>query len=165
MSQPVSNPLPELPRWLTIPASLAIGGHLLAVVMAALATTSGPWPGPDGIAPATPPPFAQAVHQVATPYYLRPLRLAYSFRFASNRPGPPGVLFEVRLKDDNGNTLTTVRLPDARANAWVRQRQNLLAQGLAPDEPVMPPAGEVIAAPNQKPRTVNIWESSGPPAP
>jgi hypothetical protein len=158
MSQPVPEPSHGWPRWLTLLASLLIAGHLLAVAASALAATSGPWPMPDGINPATPPPFAQAVHQFTTPHYLRRLNLAHNFHFASNRAPVPGVACEVRLKDDQGQTISTVRIPDPRANPWVRHRQELLVQQLAPDDPVQPPPGEVLSAPGHKPVTTTIWE-------
>jgi hypothetical protein len=52
-----------------------------------------------------------------------------------------------------------------RANPWVRHRQELLASALAPDVPVEPPAGEMLAAPGGNVPTVAIWSPPGDGAP
>src|SRR5262249_60520133 len=99
MPQPPSDSTIPVPRWLVVLGSVALAGHLFAVLIAALATPSGLWVLPDGINMTPPPPFALPIHQVTTPAYLQPLKMAHNYRFATNRPGPPGGFFEVRLKD------------------------------------------------------------------
>jgi hypothetical protein len=146
------------PPWLTLCASVAIAAHLLALAALVIAAPSGPWPMPFGAGVAMEPPFAQAVSNVTTRNYLIPLRMSHNYHFTSNRPAAPGVFFEVRLKDDNGDTVKVLRFPDETANFWVRHRQNLLAQALADDQPVESPGGEVIAAPHQQMQTVTIWD-------
>src|SRR5262249_50912784 len=148
-----------IPRWLIVLGSVAIGGHLLAVAAGALAAPSGPWfMPPVGADVAPPPPFAQAISDVTTPNYLRHLHLAHTYRVASILPEKAGVYFEVKLKDETGALVKTVKVPDDRANFWVRHRQDLLARGLIPDLPVMPRPGEAVAAPGQEVRTVSIWD-------
>jgi hypothetical protein len=156
---------PEVPRWLVVLGSVAITGHLLAVVAGALAAPSGPWfMPPEGADLAPPPPFARTVSDVTNPNYLRPLHLAHSYRFAANRPGEAGVYFEVRLKDEAGNSVATVKVPGEGANRWVRHRQALLARGLIPDQQFMPRPGEAVAPPGQDVPTVPIWEPAEPVA-
>jgi hypothetical protein len=80
----------------------------------------------------------------------------------ANRPSPPGVYFEAKLKDAQGRVFETLRFPDPKANFWVRHRQALLAQWLTQDMPVEPRPGEVIAAPGKKVPTVDIWDMTNP---
>jgi hypothetical protein len=107
---------------------------------------------------ATPPQFAFSLREPATELHGKGLKLASNYHFASNRPGAPGVYFEVRLKDAEGNVVGTHRFPDEDANPWVRHRQDLLARHLATDVPVMPPQGELIGAPGQAVPTIRIWD-------
>jgi hypothetical protein len=90
--------------------------------------------------------------------YLRLIRMPHHYRFSTNRPELPGAYFEARLKDEAGQPIATLKFPDADANFWVRQRQDILAHSLASDEPVEPPQSEIIAAPAQETRKVTIWE-------
>lgn len=160
MPQPPSNPAWRMPRWLVIVGSLAIALHLIAVVSAALAAPSGPWPSPppEGEGMGMPPQFAVSVREAVGPAYLEPIKMTHSYHFPSNRPAQPAVYLEVHLKDDTGREIETVRIPDPKANLWVRYRQMLLARLLADDQ-VAQRGPEVIAAPNRKVPTVLIWES------
>ena len=165
MPRPRPDTPPELPPWLTGPGSAVIAFHLVAVAALALAAPSGPWPTAFGTSTATGPQFARAVSDVTTPYYLGPLKLTHNYHFAGNRPAAPSVYVEARLKDAEGRTLRTLRLPDEGANLWVRHRQALLAQWLTDDQPVQPKLGEAIPAPNQAAPTVSIWDGAGPGRP
>jgi hypothetical protein len=139
-----------------------IAAHLLAVVTGVLAAPSGPWPSPtEGASMAPPPQFAFRVSDKLTFPYLRILKLTHNYHFPSNRPAHPGVCFEVRLKDEAGKEVATVQIPDAAANRWVRHRQVLLAQGLGEDQPVLPPPGELIAAPGREVPKAQYWEPVG----
>jgi hypothetical protein len=140
--------------------SVLIVGHLTAVLMLVLAVPSGPW-GNFGNGPAQAPAFAQAAANYLTPYYLRYLKMTHTYHFQASRPAVPGVSFEVRLKDDQGQEIRTVRFPDPQANFWVRHRQDLLARGLADDLPVEPVNSEAIPAPNRPVQTVDIWDGVG----
>ena len=142
-------------------ASLAILFHFGAVIVHALAAPSGPWPGLDGPNPAGAPSFARALDEPLQAY-LKPIKLTHSYHFASNRPIVPGVFLEVTLKNAKGEPQTTLRLPDPESNAWVRYREGLFAQGLVPDQPIAPPQGEEIPAPNQEGRKVTIWDGEPP---
>ncbi len=157
MAQPLSERVPGIPRGLVILGSLALAFHFLAVVCGALAAPSGPWPSMEGVNMATPPQFAYSLDTLTRPY-LKLVKMTHDYHFPSNRPGMPGAYFEVRLKDGAGQELAKMQFPEASASCWVRHRQALLAQGLATDQPVLPPPGEVIAAPNQAVPTVPIWD-------
>jgi hypothetical protein len=161
MAQLRSNTADQAPPLLIIGGSLAILFHLGTVIIHALAAPSGPWPSPDGMSMAGPPSFAQALDEPLVQSYLKPLKLTHNYHFGGNRPIAPGVSLEVRLKDAKGELLTTVRFPDPQANAWVRYQQGLFAQGFVPDQPIVPPAGEAIPAPNQQVRMVPIWDLAG----
>jgi hypothetical protein len=161
MPKPPPKSVP-CPRWLLVLGSILIVGHLIAVASGALAAQSGPWPQPDGmVVPATAPQFARAINEIAGPYYLKWLKMADNYHFPSNRPLVPGVFVEIRLKDASGMTKTTVTLPSARANGWVRYRQQLFLQGLLQetsiDQPIQPPAGEAVAAPGRQLQMIPIW--------
>jgi hypothetical protein len=147
-----------LPRWLSVTVSLVVAGHLSAILVLVLAAPSGPWPTAFGSSLAVGPTFALTAGNAATRYYLTPLKMTHNYHFMRNRPGLPGVFFEVRLKDAGGAVIRTVRCPDPNAPFWVRHRQSILAQGLADDQPVPARAGEVIPAPNQPVRTVQILD-------
>jgi hypothetical protein len=154
----------ELPTPLIVAGSVLIAAHLLAVAGAVLAAPSGPWPTPEGMGTAAPPPFAERLHDGLPSGYLRCIRMTHNYRFASNRPGLPAVYLEVRLKDREGRPLATVRFPDDNANRWVRYRQSVFARGLADDQPVAPPQGEAVAPPGRQVRSVPIWDMAGPRA-
>jgi hypothetical protein len=148
-----------LPRWLVAVGSVAIICHFVAVIIPILDVPSGPWPMPmpSGRAMAEPPHFAHMMSGISG-LHGKYLRVAHSYHFVSNRPGDmPGVQFEVRLKDDKGEIIQTLAFPDPGANSWVRHRQELLASALAPDIPVQPLGGEVIAAPDGKVPTEYLW--------
>jgi hypothetical protein len=130
------------------------------VVVLVLAAPSGPWPTSFGSSMAAEPQFAQGISNATTRNYLMPLKMTHNYHFPSNRPAPPGVFFEVRLKDETGELLKTIRVPDENASFWVRHRQSLLAQALADDQPVQPRAGEVVAAPGKQVQTVDIWDTA-----
>lgn len=148
---------PPVPRWLVIVGSVAISGHLLAVLVNVLSTTSGPWPSPFGSSPADPPMFASVLSRRVMPY-LGALKMTHTYHFSSNIPATPGIRLEARLKDDRGQLLMTIRVPDEQANLRVRHRQALLARGLGDDAPVAPPQGEAVAAPGQQLQTVPVWD-------
>ena len=158
MPRPRPHDPPELPPWLTALGSAAVAFHLLAVACLALAAPSGPWPTAFGASTAAGPQFARGVSAALTPSYLGPLKLTHNYHFAGNRPGATAVYVEARLKDAEGRTVATVRLPDERANFWVRHREALLAQWLTDDQPVPPRPGEAIPAPNRAVPTVTIWD-------
>ena len=127
----VTSTTGELPSWAVGLGSVAIAGHLLAVVIVVLAAPSGPWPADGGSTLSTPPQFAYSLNNLAPAKYLQSLGMMNHFHFNSNRPAVPGVSFEVRLKDASGKHLTTVKFPDGDSNFSVRHRQSLLAHGLA----------------------------------
>jgi len=159
MPQPRSDPSRTLPRPLVFLGSLAVAGHLFAVVSLALAAPSGPWPMQMGNSNAFGPQFARNVDETVGPKYLSPLKMTYNYHSPTNRPETPVVYLEVRLKDKSGRLMKTVRIPETGANYWVRHREELLARALGEDEIVEPRTSERIPAPNQKVRTVEIWES------
>jgi hypothetical protein len=127
-----------------------------------LSAPSGPWPTPFGPSQAIGPPFAGKVAEVTTQHYLAPLKMTHNYHFLGNRPDAPGIEFEVRLKDEQGRVIDTLRFPSSRANPWLRQRQTLLAQSLGDDEQVQAPPGEQIPAPGKAVETVTIWDNVGP---
>lgn len=138
--------------------SVVLVAHLLAIGVMALSAPSGPWASPFGETTAAPPQFAQALSEIALPYYCAPLRMTSSYHFLSNRPGLPGVFFEVNLKDADGKPMATLTFPDEQVNPWVRHREAILARALADDQPVPPPQGEAVAAPHQQVQTIQIWD-------
>ncbi len=145
------------PRWLFLIGSALIVFHLAAIVSAALAAPSGPWPTPEGTNLAAPPQFAFSLNRELFAPYLRLIHLTAHYHFMTNRPGTPAITLQARVKDSEGKELAVVELPDRQANRWVRHRQAVLASWLAPDQPVQP-AGEVVAAPGQAVPTVPVWE-------
>jgi hypothetical protein len=153
-------PARPLPRGLILLGSAALACHLCAVGLLVLAAPSGPWPTSFGTSMALEPQFALTLGNPVTRHYLMPLKMSHNYHFATNRPGVPRAFFEVRLKDEAGKPIKTVRLPDARANFWVRHRQGLLAQWLADDRPVQARPGEAIAPPDQEVRRVEIWDTA-----
>ncbi len=154
------RPVRTLPFGLMLIGSVAIAGHLAALLVIVLAAPSGPWPTQFGPPMAQPPPFALAINRYTTEDYLFPIKMTHNYHFMNNRP-LPGVSFEVRLKDDKGTVIKTVALPDKDANFAVQYRQLLLARGLADDQPVEPGMTEEIAARNKKVPNVQIWDGVG----
>jgi hypothetical protein len=152
-----------IPYWLIAAGSLAIAAHLLAVLCMALAVRTEPMQTPfGGDSQFAAPKFAELVNDTAMPNYLRFLKMTQNYHFASNHPGVPDVMFEVRLKDAQGKEMEVLKFPDPKANFWVRHRQRLLARGLANDQPIEPlpnePVGEVIAAPGKQLEKVQFWD-------
>ena len=150
----------ELPTWQLAIGSVAIGGHLLAVLVMILAVPSGPWPAADGSSMSTPPQFAYSLNNLVPSWYLRGLGIGHDYHYVSNNPASVGVSIELRLEAADGSPLGTLPLPDQRCNWWVGHRQALLARALADDLPVFPPEGEMIAAPGQALPSLPIWELS-----
>src|SRR5581483_7022859 len=148
----------ELPRLLVIGGSVAIVLHLFTFGALVLAAPSGPWPSPFGSSMSPGPTFLQSFNEASNRYYLEPLRMTHNYHFMANRTALPGVYFEVRLKDEKGKTIKTLTFPEENANAWVRHRQTLLAQGLAEDLPVQPGGSErSFGKKKDRPKTT-IWE-------
>lgn len=158
MPQPSSsNPLP-LPTWVMVVCSVAVAGHLLIIAASVLAAPSGRWPTPYGRDTARGPEFAMIIDEVTRPKYLRPLKLTHNYHFATNEFAMMyGLYLEVRLKNEAGEVTQTLRIPEQIANPWVRHRQELLVHNLFPDQPLPPPAGEVLPAPGQRAPTVQYW--------
>jgi hypothetical protein len=161
MSDSVPLPQKPLPRWLVVTASLVVAWHVGAVLLLVLASPSGPWPTPYGSSTAVGPVFALRAGDTVTRHYLTPLKMTHNYHFLRNRPGMPSVWFEVRLRDAEGNLIRTVRFPDPDAAFPVRHRQSVLAHNLADDQPVQARPGEVIPAPNQSARTVEMLDRVG----
>lgn len=146
----------EVPRRLVTLGSIAIVFHLTAVVFGALMA-----PGPSVAGDVSPAPqFARAVDSIMRPLYLNPIKFTHNYHFVTNAPSGPGVEFEVHLKDSAGEEMMTLKFPDKNANAWVRQRQALLARNLGNDIPAAAPLSEEIPPPNQPVEMVQIWEES-----
>lgn len=147
----------QLPSWVIALGSLLIAIHLLALGALALAAPSGPWPTSFGSDMAVGPQFAAAVNQVSADNYLKPLGMTHNYHFSSNRMDIPWVYFEVKLWDDAGREINTVRFPEEDANFWVRHRQRLLARNLGDDQPIQPSGPERVASPDQEVRKVHYW--------
>jgi hypothetical protein len=147
-----------LPGWMRVAGSIAVCLHLLAIVALALGAPSGPWTTPMGPSTSPGPQFVKPVTDVAMPNYLEPLRMTHNYHFVSNNVALPGVYFEVHLRDEQGQRIKTVKVPDDKANPWARHRQVLLTRGLADDQPVEPPGQEAIPAPKQQAQMITIWE-------
>jgi hypothetical protein len=142
---------------LVIGGSLVVVAHLTAVVLPVLDAPSGPWGGTLGRTAAGPPAFAEASRGFYG-LHAKYLRLAHSYRFVTNRPADaPAVAVEIRLRDQNGVVVRTLRLPDPDANFWVRHRQQQLASSLAPDLSVQTPGQEILAAPGGKVPSSAVW--------
>jgi hypothetical protein len=148
-------------RWLLGGLSAWIVWHFMAILGTALGARSGPWPVNGELGWATPPQFAQEINSLCGSY-LWALNLTSDYHFPSDRPQLAS-RFEVRLRDAQGNELEVVQIPDPSANAFVRHRQSLLADGLAADMAVEAPPGEFVPAPNQPVRTVVYWNFEGGP--
>jgi hypothetical protein len=165
MTRPMACAGVPVPGWLAWAGSAVVIFHLAAVVCGALATTSGPWLMGDGPRLGPPPRFAQALNSAPLADYLKVIRMPYTYHFASNQPQRWAAYFEVHLKDQAGQEIAVVTVPDASANAWVRHRQGLLARALADDVPLPPPGLEQIAAPGQQVPTVSFWDAADPKVP
>jgi hypothetical protein len=159
-SMPIRRARP-LPGWFLALGSVLLTGHLAALGLLVLSAPSGPWTTSFGAGMAPPPAFARVLGTFTTDQYLAPLKMTHNYHFPSNRPAVPGVFFEVRLHDEKGYPLETVRFPQQDVPFAVRHRQLLLARGLADDLPVEARPSEAIPAPNQKVRTVDIWDGVG----
>ena len=161
MSSSTTRTPRPLPSWLMALCSTAAVTHLLLMGLFALAANSGPWPVPppiNGVWPADGPAFASSISANFTyPYYLKPLRMTHNYHFASNRPAAVATYFEAHLKDEAGN-VTVLKFPDEKANAWVRHRQELLAQNLAQDERLPPLGGQQVG----KQPEIDVWDPDGP---
>src|SRR5947208_2495312 len=106
------NAADGVPRWLVLVGSLAIAFHLFAVATGALAAPSGPWPGMEGgEMMILPPHLALLINEKTSNYYLNPIKMAHTYHFNSNRPGLPAVYFEVKLKDEAGAEVATLKFP------------------------------------------------------
>lgn len=156
------------PVWLQIVGSGIAVGHLLLIGLYALAGQSGPWwydigPNdfgpPSGASNSPGPQFATSVSANFTmPYYLQPLRMTHNYHFQSDRRPDYAVYFEVRLKNELGDVVKTLKFPDEKAVFWVRHRQEILAQNLTPPEIARGPRGnEKLAAKGQELPKVEIW--------
>src|SRR5262249_20824891 len=157
----LDDPRP-LPPWLKIGVSLVATLHLTVFVCWAVGASSGTavgWFTPMGPSPAEGPQFVRPITDNVVPYYLDPLRMTHNYHFATNHTAQPAVYFEVHLKDKTGQLLKTLKFPNDKANPWVRHRQQLLAQGLAQDQPVPPPQGEVIGPAGQRVEMM-VWLNS-----
>lgn len=120
--------------------SVAIVFHFVALGAMVLSASTGPWSvryletpsQSDG------PPFATGIAQHTTPYYLQPLGLANNYHFESNLTDVPSIYLEVFPQAKNQPD----KLPDARANWWVRHRQQLLVNVSGRDFPFRPRRGK-----------------------
>src|SRR5437870_1440065 len=112
MAQPRSNATGEIPLWLKAAGSVLIILHLLTVAGAVLAVPSGPWFAFGGPNEGPPPLFAQIIKDVTGFAYGNWIRMTDSYRFPSNHTATLDAQFEVRLKDDKGQLLATLRFPD-----------------------------------------------------
>jgi hypothetical protein len=151
-----------LPAWLMVLGSLFASGHLLVILLLALAPQSGPWPVPTPMGfrpfPADGPSFASMVTmQVTVPCYLQPLRMISDYHFQSNRVAVPAYRFEVQLRDGSGDVFKVLKFPDEKANPWVRHRQGLLAFALGDDTPVEISPTEPVAAPGREEEKFKLW--------
>lgn len=149
----------DAPRPLPLPLKIAVGAgvgvHLLVITALVLGAPSGEWYTPMGPSMAEGPQFVKPIAEAAMPYYLEPLRLTHNYHFMTNNTSQPGVYFEVHLKDKDGQRIKTLTFPDDKAQPWIRHRQQLLAHGLAQDQPV-PLQGEVLGAPGKR-AELTVW--------
>jgi hypothetical protein len=157
MSHREADKLGPAPRWLVIVGSVLIVFHLSAILFRVLAAPSGPWPGMDGGPERTmPPQLALSLDQLTAPY-LKAVRMTHNYHFPTDQPVRPGIHVEIRLKDESGQELARVRLPDENANPWVRHRQEILANGLGDDVPVRIPGSELVPAVGREVEQVDYW--------
>jgi hypothetical protein len=66
-------------------------------------------------------------------------------------------MFDVTLRDAEGNTIRTLKFPDDKAGYWVRHRQSLLAQGLGNDQ-IIPPGSDPVPAKDKELPKVEYWD-------
>jgi hypothetical protein len=158
MSQSQAKSAP-LPRWVAGVASVAIAFHLVAVGALALGAYSGPWVTEFGSSTARGPEFARVFAKVLRPTYFKILNMPHDYHFASDGPEVQGVFLEARLKNERGETVRTINIPEEGENFWVRHRESLLVLSVADDVPVQAPRGEVIPGEGEQVRKVAIWDS------
>jgi hypothetical protein len=153
-----------LPGWVVVLVSLFVVFHFLALGAHVLSARTGPWLVPSMGIPsmAEPPAFAALVDQRTREYYLRPLGLIGDYTYASDRGDMPEVYIEARLRNEQGDLIKTIRLPDKTDNAWLRQRHALLALGLGGDMPVPVQQMVQIPAPGQQSPKIKLWQPAGP---
>src|SRR4051794_14973852 len=113
---PSAPPGPALPRWLVLGGSLLIAVHLGAIVVNALAASSGPWVTAQGPEPGTPPYLPRQIQQTAALPYLSVVRMSHNYHYPSNRVGAPEAYLEFRLFGEDDQVIKTVRLPDLKAS-------------------------------------------------
>jgi hypothetical protein len=161
MAESDVQPAAHVPRWILWVGSIAIVCHLGAVGVNTLAAPSGPWAENDGrMVP--PPLLASKFNQVFAADYLKPIRMDRNYHAEANRSlFTPGVWLEFRLKDEQGEQIAVVKLPDDDENPMVRHRQSLLTIPFTEDMRHVPPQSEVIAAPGKEVPRVQIWEEVG----
>jgi hypothetical protein len=147
-----------VPRWLLHLGGVALAAHLAVLVGLTLSVASGPWPSPFGDSMALAPQFAQFVRLYASPLYGKVFKIAPTEFAPRAHPAAIGAWVEIRLKDDAGKVVNTLRFPEEGANPWVRQRQVLLARGLTDDQPVTPRMGEAVGPTIGKTPTVTYWQ-------
>jgi hypothetical protein len=158
MSEPYLQAPAQVPRWLVWVGSIAIVFHLGAVGVHALAVQSGPWAGNQG-GPEPPPYLFARLNEMIGADYLKQLRLGMVYHENANKnPAWPGIYLEFHLKDNHGNEIKTVRVPDENANSWVRHRQGILTFGFGIDQRVAPRQTEMIYAKGQEAPKVQIWQ-------
>jgi hypothetical protein len=162
MDMPRDRAATVLPRWVIVLGSLAIGFHLFNALLSTLNVRSGPWVTNVGPSPAEPPPFAAIIGDALTVPYNRLVKVNHNFHFDSNRQEIQEITFEARLRDSSGKVIDTQKIPEPEANAFVRQRQWLLAQRLGGDEPVPPVQGVVLAPPGQELPAMYWWQEEHP---
>jgi hypothetical protein len=161
----LSHPSRPLPLWLRVGVSLIVVGHLSIIGLNALAAPSGPWTynigTSSGVSDAPGPVFAKSISENVSARYLHALRMTHNYHFATNKPNEFAVYFEVHLKNDMGD-VRVLKFPDEKANAWVRHRQEILAQNLVPDM-VRPPRGNKRVAPKgQESPKVEVFVPEAP---
>lgn len=144
-----SSPGAGMPGWLLHAASVLICLHFLAVGVLTLSASSGPWSTNYGPSPALAPQFAISLSE-GTGQYLQPLGMIHTYHFDSSRVQVPTIYVEALIYDDKGELKETLRLPDPKANPWVRERQKALVTALGDDQTFQPAQGEAIPAPGQK---------------
>jgi hypothetical protein len=167
MSTATSRSVRPIPTWLSALCIAFAVVHLTLIGLNALSARSGPWPVPPPYADPAPvdfnlgPRFATVVNENLTlPYYLGPLRMTHNYHFASDRPPTYAAYFEAHVKDKAGN-VKVLKFPDEKANAWVRHRQEILAQHLAQDQPMAPRGGQNVFKSGTNVPNVIVWDIEG----
>ncbi|MGL4465293.1 MAG: hypothetical protein ACRDD1_01630 [Planctomycetia bacterium] len=147
------------PGWAKALAGVALAGHFVALGGMVFNAPSGPWATAEGADMASPPMFAQAIYE-RTDSYLVGVKFTNNYHFVGNRP-EEGARFVAILRDADGKEIERRTYPEATARSGVRARQQLLADTLASDQPVVPAAGENVPGPGQAIPTVVIWDGAG----